>query len=64
MLTFQIKPKIDLPSVGKNLRDHLAVLITPFFINESVTLMLDRDISLQSFIDYHVHGKGEIYLNL
>lgn len=44
--------------MGKNLRDHLAVLITPFFINESVTLMLDRDISLQSFIDYHIHGKG------
>ncbi|ODN00431.1 Protein PTCD3, mitochondrial [Orchesella cincta] len=49
-----IKPRIDLP-VGKNLKDHFAILLSPFFVNDSVTLMPDRDLGFGTLIDYHVN---------
>ncbi|CAL8089869.1 unnamed protein product [Orchesella dallaii] len=54
-----IKPRIDLP-VGKNLKDHFVAMLTPFFVNDTVTLMPDRDFGFQTLIDYHVYGKGPL----
>ncbi|XP_035704716.1 glucose dehydrogenase [FAD, quinone] isoform X2 [Folsomia candida] len=54
-----IKTKLDLP-VGKNLKDHLSVFVSPFIINETLSIILTRDFGAQALYDYFVHGYGPL----
>lgn len=48
---------MDLP-VGKNMKDHLAVVIFPFLINDTVSLIPERDFGLHTLADYFLKGYG------
>lgn len=49
----------DLP-VGKNLQDHLAVVLGPFFVDPPRSFLIDRDITLKSFYEYKSDGNGPL----
>jgi choline dehydrogenase-like flavoprotein len=53
----------DLP-VGKNLQDHLAVYLGPFFIDPPRSFLIDRDITLKSFYEYKSDGNGPMSSSL
>ncbi|CAL8099563.1 unnamed protein product [Orchesella dallaii] len=51
--------RLDLP-VGKNLQDHISTLVGPFFINESRSLLIGKDIDTRSFLEWGLNGKGPL----
>ncbi|CAG7827384.1 unnamed protein product [Allacma fusca] len=56
-----IKPRIDLP-VGKNLIDHVAVLLLNTFIDSEsgVSFLPERDFNFETVTDYIFKGKGPL----
>ncbi|CAG7837943.1 unnamed protein product [Allacma fusca] len=56
-----IKPRVDLP-VGKNLNDHVAVLMLNILVDSGslVSYMPERDFGIQTFTDYFFQGKGPL----
>ncbi|CAG7827197.1 unnamed protein product [Allacma fusca] len=54
-----IQPKIDLP-VGKNLIDHLAVLFMNILINKTAVFVAERDLCIQSLMDYIFNRRGPL----
>ncbi|CAG7820917.1 unnamed protein product [Allacma fusca] len=53
----QIPMKANLP-VGENLQDHISAYVGPFNIDQPRSLMLDRDASYKSFLQYISNGEG------
>jgi choline dehydrogenase len=54
-----IKTLVDLPGVGSNLQDHIAVNGLSFLINDTVSLVEERLVSkIQNFVDYIRYGRG------
>ncbi|ODM93031.1 Glucose dehydrogenase [FAD, quinone], partial [Orchesella cincta] len=51
--------RLDLP-VGKNLQDHFSTLVGPFFINESRSLLIGKDIDTRAFLEWGLNGKGPL----
>lgn len=43
-----------------NLQDHISTYLGPFLINKEVSMLFDRDINTQSFVDYTQKGTGEL----
>ncbi|CAL8127841.1 unnamed protein product [Orchesella dallaii] len=54
-----VKPLVNLP-VGRNLQDHLAVYVGPFFIKEPYSFLFDRDVTAKSFFEYGTYGTGPL----
>ena len=54
-----IKCRVDLP-VGQNLQDHVGTVLGPMLINESHSLIPDRNISLSALTDYMYNGTGPL----
>ncbi|ODM86851.1 Glucose dehydrogenase [FAD, quinone] [Orchesella cincta] len=54
-----IQPLVDLP-VGRNLADHSMTVVGPFILNRAASLMLPRDVSLKSLVDFQVYGQGPL----
>ncbi|ODM90440.1 Glucose dehydrogenase [FAD, quinone] [Orchesella cincta] len=54
-----VKPLVNLP-VGRNLQDHLAVYVGPFFIKEPLSFLFDRDVTAKSFFEYGTYGSGPL----
>jgi len=47
-----VPAKVNLPDVGKNLQDHLAVQVGPFYTDSQATLLLDRDLTGPAIMRY------------
>ena len=60
-LTFQIKPRVDLP-VGRNLQDHFAVILLNILIDKQLSFVPERDFGVSVLTDYLFHGKGELMI--
>lgn len=54
-----IKPITDLP-VGYNFQDHTAAGALTFLVNNTSSLMLERMLSLEHFMDYQLHHQGPL----
>lgn len=54
-----VTPVIQLP-VGRNLQDHLAVHLGPFFIKEPLSFNFDSDVSANAFFEYGTYGTGPL----
>lgn len=59
LLSVGVRPKVDLP-VGLNLQDHISTYLGPFVVDKPVSMLFDRDITSQSFVDYTQKGIGEL----
>ena len=55
-----IKCRVNLP-VGQNLQDHPLTLVGPILVNESHSLMLDRDLKFSTLTDFVLNGTGSHY---
>ncbi|XP_013405469.1 uncharacterized protein LOC106170227 isoform X8 [Lingula anatina] len=54
---FQIPVEADLP-VGENLEDHIMTDIATFLIDKPLSITEDKVLSVSSFFDYLLYGKG------
>ncbi|XP_013405466.1 uncharacterized protein LOC106170227 isoform X3 [Lingula anatina] len=59
---FQIPVEADLP-VGENLEDHIMTDIATFLIDKPLSITEDKVLSVSSFFDYLLYGKGVIGSN-
>lgn len=53
----QIPVLQDLP-VGKNLQDHACTYLGPFFVNESISFWVDRDLTAGKLSEFLTRGSG------
>ena len=60
----QIPVHMDLPSVGHNLQDHIAVVGLEYFITNKIGSSEQKTKSLMSLFDYFVFGKGDFHIRL
>lgn len=44
--------------MGKNLQDHIGSFVGPFIMNDTVSYHPDRDLTLSTFLDFWLRGKG------
>ena len=54
-----IKCRLNLP-VGENLQDHPLTFVGPILVNESHSLMPDRDFTVSAVTDYLLNGTGAV----
>ncbi|CAG7820916.1 unnamed protein product [Allacma fusca] len=52
--------KTDLPGVGKNLQDHISVLLGPFLMTEPKSILIDRDVTPRAFLQYLTAKQGPL----
>ncbi|ODM97692.1 Oxygen-dependent choline dehydrogenase, partial [Orchesella cincta] len=53
-----IKPKVNLPGVGHNLQDHVMLFFGPFILNDTVTVMCKRNVTLEAAMQYKNNKTG------
>jgi len=55
----QIPVHMDLPSVGHNLQDHIAVVGLEYLLTRKIGSSEQKSKSLSALFDYFVFGKGD-----
>ncbi|CAL8131015.1 unnamed protein product [Orchesella dallaii] len=58
-----IKQKVKSPGVGRNLQDHVSIFFGPFVLNDTVSLMLKRNITVEAAIQYRNNKTGLVAYN-
>lgn len=58
---FKIEPIVDLP-VGKNLQDHVQILL-PFKLSGDATITMEKYMSREAIVDYTVNRRGYLTTN-
>jgi len=60
----QIPVHMDLPSVGHNLQDHIAVVGLEYLLSSKIGSSEQKSKSLTALFDYFVFGKGDLCILL
>jgi len=58
----QIPVHVDLPSVGHNLQDHIAIVGLEYLLTTKIGSSEQKSKSLMALFDYFVFGKGDSHM--
>ncbi|CAL8131013.1 unnamed protein product [Orchesella dallaii] len=58
-----IQQKVNLPGVGQNLQDHVMLFFGPFVLNDTVSVMCKRNITLAAAAEYRLNKTGLLAYN-